>query len=187
MQGLSAIVVGTGAIGRETARLLKAVGIEVRGAGRRARQGDPDFGEVVLSESLEEHVGDADILVNAAPLTPQTHGLIGRGVLSAMKPGAHFVNIGRGQSVDEAALADALRQGPVGFASLDVFETEPLPESSPLWEMENVLISAHMSGDVVGWQETLAEQFLDNAERWLEGQSLNNVVDKEKGYVPQPR
>ncbi|WP_147104806.1 D-2-hydroxyacid dehydrogenase [Nesterenkonia populi] len=187
VQGTTAIVVGTGAIGRETARLLRAVGIQVRGAGRTAREDDPDFGVVVPSAELADHVGEADILVNAAPLTPQTHGLISRRVLNAMKPGAHFVNIGRGQSVDEPALADALREGPLGFASLDVFDVEPLPQDSPLWETDNILISPHMSGDVVGWKPTLAEQFLSNAEKWLAGEPLSNVVDKEKGYVPRPQ
>lgn len=87
--------------------------------------------------------------------------------------------------MDEPALIDALQDGPLGFASLDVFAEEPLPQGSPLWEMDNVLISAHMSGDVLGWKEALAEQFTDNAHRWLRGQDLQNVVDKSKGYVPR--
>ncbi|GAA1807599.1 D-2-hydroxyacid dehydrogenase [Nesterenkonia flava] len=183
--GTTALVIGTGAIGREIARLLRAVGIEVRGVGRRARTQDEDFGEVFSSDELAAHVGWADTVVNAAPLTPATRGLISAEVLAAMKPGAHLVNIGRGEHVDEPALVSALKNGPVGFASLDVFATEPLPADSELWELENVLISPHMSGDVVGWRPALAEQFLDNAERWLAGEPLRNVVDKRKGYVPR--
>lgn len=185
-QGAKALVIGTGAIGREIAHLLSAVGIEVTGAGRREQQQDPDFGVVVLSESLEEHVGEFDIIVNAAPLTPATTNLIGPVTLAAVKSGAHLINIGRGASVDEDALIDALRSGPLGFASLDVFAEEPLPVESPLWDLENVMIAAHMSGDIQGWRETLAQVFLDNAERWLADQELTNVVDKEKGYVPRP-
>lgn len=185
IQGQRAMVIGTGAIGRETARLLRAVGMEVRGVGRTARQEDPDFGVVVSSEELAEHAGWADHLINAAPLTPQTTGLINAEVFSAMRSEAHLVNIGRGESVDEPALIQALRSGGIGFASLDVFDREPLPEDSPLWALDNVLISAHMSGDVVGWSAALAEQFVENAERWLAGETLKNIVDKDKGYVPR--
>lgn len=185
VQGQRVLVIGTGAIGRETARLLRAVGMEVRGVGRTARQEDSDFGVVLPSDELAEYAGWADHLVNAAPLTPQTTGLIGTEVLAAMKPDAHLVNIGRGESVDEPALIRALQDGEIGFASLDVFAIEPLPQDSPLWDLDNVLISAHMSGDVIGWSDALAEQFLDNAERWLAGQPLKNIVDKDKGYVPR--
>lgn len=183
--GLTALVIGTGAIGREIARLLRAVGVEVFGAGRTARSGDADFGEVIASDQLTEHVGRADVVVNAAPLTPQTTGLIDADVLAAMAPDSHLINIGRGESVDETALVAALDDGPLGFASLDVFEVEPLPQDSPLWGREDVLISAHMSGDVVGWRDALAEQFLDNARRFAAGETLRNVVDKRKGYVPR--
>src|SRR5699024_7492034 len=103
------------------------------------------------------------------PLTAQTTGMIDAEVLAAVKPGAHFINIGRGESVDQPALIDALPSGSLGFASLDVFDEEPLPTDSPLWDMENVLISAHMSGDVRGWKHALAQQFTDNAHRWLRG------------------
>ncbi|WHS35841.1 D-2-hydroxyacid dehydrogenase [Auritidibacter ignavus] len=182
--GAKALVIGTGAIGREIARMLRAAGLNVTGAGRRARDHDEDFGEVVLSEDLIGHVGEFDVMINAAPLTPATTGLIDAEVLAAVKPGAHVINIGRGPSVDEPALITALRDGPLGFASLDVFTEEPLPQTSELWELDNVMISSHMSGDVTGWREALAEQFLDNAERWLADQPLHNVVDKTAGYVP---
>ncbi|RJN32781.1 D-2-hydroxyacid dehydrogenase [Nesterenkonia natronophila] len=187
VQGATAIVIGTGAIGREIARLLTSVGVNVTGAGRTARENDEDFGVVVASEDLEEHVGGYDIIVNAAPLTAATVGLIGATTLAAVKPGAHLINIGRGASVDENALITALREGPLGFASLDVFEEEPLPQDSALWELENVMIASHMSGDVHGWRDSLAELFIDNAQRWLDGKSLFNVVDKDRGYVPGKR
>lgn len=186
-QGSRAMVIGTGAIGREIARLLSAVGIEVTGAGRTERETDEDFGVVVPSETLEQYIGEYDIIVNAAPLTPATTGLIGPTTLAAVKPGAHLINIGRGASVDQDALIEALRDGPLGFASLDVFDEEPLPQDSDLWGLENVMIAAHMSGDVHGWRDSLAELFIDNAQRWLDGKDLVNVVDKDKGYVPGKR
>jgi len=181
------LVVGTGAIGRETARLLAAVGMEVRGVGRIARSEDPDFGEVVASADLAAHAGWCDYLVNAAPLTDQTRRLVDVRVLSAMRPSAHFVNVGRGQTVVEADLVAALLERRIGGASLDVFETEPLPEGSPLWDLPGVAVSAHMSGDVVGWRDALARQFVANAERWLAGEPLENVVDTTLGYVPGGR
>lgn len=185
VQGTSALVIGTGAIGREIARLLRAVGIEIAGAGRTARENDEDFGTVLRSDELVQHIGQFDTVVNAAPLTPATTGLINAEVLAAMKNTAHLVNIGRGTSVDESALIAALQAKELGFASLDVFEHEPLSADSPLWGMSNVLVSPHMSGDIEGWKETLAKQFLSNAERWLAGEQLQNLVDKDKGYVPR--
>ena len=112
-----------------------------------------------------------------------TARMIDAAVLASMKPTAHLVNVGRGELVDETALIDALRTGSIGAASLDVFETEPLPAENPLWEMENVHISAHMSGDVVGWGDELAGQFLQNLQHYIAGEPLMNVVDKQAGYV----
>lgn len=181
--GQHALVVGTGGIGRATARLLRAVGLEVRGAGRTAREEDPDFGTVVPSAELAEHVGRVDHLVLIAPLTEDTRGLVGTEVLARMKPTAHLVNVGRGPLVDEPALVEALREGRLAAASLDVFDEEPLPAEHPFWQLENVHVSAHMSGDVVGWRNTLADQFAQNLVRWCAGEELVNQVDKQLGYV----
>jgi phosphoglycerate dehydrogenase-like enzyme len=186
LQGATVLVVGTGAIGREIARLLGAVGMQVRGAGRTVVPDDPDFGEIRLSGELAAHVAWADYVVNAAPLTDATRNLFDATVFAAMKPGAHFVNIGRGASVVEADLVAALETGRVAGASLDVFEQEPLPADSPLWDAPGLIVSAHMSGDVVGWKRALARQFVDNARRWLDGADLLNVVDKRLGYVRSP-
>lgn len=187
VRGARAMVVGTGGIGRETARLLRAVGVRVAGAGSRARpEPDPDLGRIVASAELADHVGDVDYLVNAAPLTPATRGLIDAAVLAALPPHAHLVNVGRGATVVEEDLLAALRTGALDGATLDVFETEPLPPDSPVWDAPGLVVSAHLSGDVVGWQDALARQFIDNARRWLDGEPLPNVVDKERGYVPGP-
>ncbi|WP_084222896.1 D-2-hydroxyacid dehydrogenase [Mycolicibacterium holsaticum] len=182
--GTRALVVGTGAIGRAIARLLRAAGMQVRGAGRVAAADDPDFGDVVASANLAADVGWCDHLVLAAPLTDSTRGLVDAAVLAAMKPDAHLVNIARGPIVVESALLDALRQGAIGGATLDVFDTEPLPPDHPLWDAPHLTITPHMSGDVAGWRDTLAEQFGQNLRRWLAGEPLENVVDKKLGYVP---
>jgi phosphoglycerate dehydrogenase-like enzyme len=184
VRGATALIVGTGAIGRETARLLRAVGMDVRGAGRTARSDDPDFGDVVASSELAAHVGWADHLVIAAPLTEATRGLVDAEILKAMKPTGHVVNVGRGPIVDERAMVDALIGGDIAGASLDVFSVEPLPPDHPLWSTPGAVISPHMSGDTVGWLDTLARQFVDNARRWLAGEPLINVVDKQLGFVP---
>ena len=182
--GATALVVGTGGIGREIAKLLRAAGLNVRGAGRRTATDDPDFGEIVSSAELPAVAGWCDHLILAAPLTAQTRGLVDAQVLAAMKPDAHLVNIARGPMVDEAALLEALRGNQIGGATLDVFDTEPLPADHPLWDMPNVTITAHMSADVVGWRDELAAQFAANARRWLAGEPLHNVVDKQLGYIP---
>ena len=182
--GATALVVGTGGIGREIAKLLRAAGLDVRGAGRRPTDDDSDFGEIVSSAELSEYAGWADHLILAAPLTDATRGLVDAQVLAAMKPDAHLVNIARGPMVDEAALLDALTTHQIGGATLDVFDTEPLPPDHPLWDAPNVTITAHMSADVVGWREELAGQFVANARRWLAGEDLHNVVDKKLGYIP---
>jgi phosphoglycerate dehydrogenase-like enzyme len=182
--GATALVVGTGGIGREIAKLLRAAGLVVRGAGRRAVADDPDFGEVICSDDLAAEAGWCDHLILAAPLTAQTHGLVNAAVLEAMRPDAHLVNIARGPMVDESALLAALTEGRIGGATLDVFDTEPLPPEHPLWDAPNVTITAHMSADVVGWRDTLAAQFARNVRRWLAGEPLLNVVDKKLGYIP---
>lgn len=181
--GQNALVVGTGGIGRATAKLLKAVGLNVLGAGRTVRSQDADFNEVVSSADLASHAGWADHMVMIAPLTEDTRGILSAEVLQAMKPSAHVVNVGRGALVDEDALVEALRNGDIAAASLDVFHVEPLPADHPFWGMDNVHISAHMSGDVVGWRETLANQFETNLDLWLHSRPLVNRVDKKLGYV----
>jgi len=183
IKGATALVVGTGGIGREIAKLLRAAGLVVRGAGRRAATDDPDFGEVISSDDLAAEAGWCDHLILAAPLTAQTRGLVDSAVLDAMKPDAHLVNIARGPMIDEPALIAALTERRIGGATLDVFDTEPLPPEHPLWDAPNVTITAHMSADAVGWRETLAAQFAANVRRWLAGESLLNVVDKKLGYV----
>ncbi|MFC7328083.1 D-2-hydroxyacid dehydrogenase [Marinactinospora rubrisoli] len=194
--GRHVLVIGTGPIGRAIARRLAAVGMTVEGAGRTARSDDPDFGTVVATERpvagsaaagpFAAALGRADYVVLAAPLTPGTRGLADAALFARMRPGARLINVGRGQLVVERDLVDALRSGRLAGAGLDVFETEPLPADSPLWELPGVIVSPHMSGDVVGWRDELVTLFADNLRRFVGGRELRNVVDKRRGYVSGP-
>ncbi|MFP3398187.1 D-2-hydroxyacid dehydrogenase [Brevibacterium sp. H602] len=181
--GTKALIVGTGAIGRGIARLLKAVDIDVTGAGSRARSGDADFGEVIDSATLPEHVAGFDWVIDIAPLTGKTERLIGAEAFAAMDDTAVFINVGRGDTVDTDALVTALRDGQIGGAGLDVFDEEPLPAGHPLWSMDNVIITPHMSGDTDGWRMRLAEQFHALFEQYLAGEQFPHTVDKQLGYV----
>ncbi|UTT49109.1 MULTISPECIES: D-2-hydroxyacid dehydrogenase [Rhodococcus] len=182
--GRSVLVVGTGPIGRAIARLLSAVGMTVRGSGRRPRHHDPDFGSVTATADLPAALADADFVVVAAPLTEQTRHLFDARMFAAMKPQARFVNVGRGELVRTGDLVEALRAGTISGAALDVFDVEPLPDDHPLWDMPNVSITPHNSGDFVGWRDALVDVFVDNFHRHRSGEPLRNVVDKKLGYVP---
>lgn len=183
IDGARALIVGTGSIGRETARMLTAVGMHVEGVGRTARDGGQEFGTVHAADDLAAVVGSADYVVLIAPLTDATRGMVDARVLAAMKPTARLINVGRGALLDEDALIESLRTGGIAGAALDVFTTEPLPKGSPLWAMENVIVSPHLSGDATGWLQRLAALFVDNAERYVAGEPLRNQVDKQLGFV----
>lgn len=182
--GKQVLVVGAGSIGRQICKLCTATGMRVDGIARSARAQDPDFNAVHANDALHEQLGLADYVVVAAPLTPQTRGMFGAREFAAMQPHARFINIGRGPIVNTDALVGALQNEQIAGAGLDVFETEPLPQGHPLWRMSNVLMSAHMAGDFIGWRKALSEQFLDNFSRWRAGEPLENIVDKGHGYVP---
>jgi phosphoglycerate dehydrogenase-like enzyme len=181
--GKRALVAGTGPIGRAIGRKLAAAGMTVTGLGRTPRADDADLGEVLPMSSLSDVLPDMDWVVLAAPLTDETRGMIDAKALAAMKPTARLVNVGRGPLVVQEDLVAALHAGALAGAALDVFVDEPLPVSSPLWEMPNVIVSPHMSGDVVGWRSELVALFHDNLTRYLDGKPLRNVVDKARGYV----
>lgn len=181
--GTRAVVFGVGSIGREVARLLKAIGVEVSGVGRSARGGDDDFGRIDAQDDALNVVAEADWVIGVLPLTAQTTGFFGAELFAAMKPGARFVNIGRGASVDEAALISALESGHLAGAMLDVFQTEPLSENDPIWQAPNIVISPHMSGDYAGYHADMVKQFLANFRRYQKGEGLLNLVDKSLGFV----
>jgi phosphoglycerate dehydrogenase-like enzyme len=178
------VIVGVGPIARRTAQLARAFGMSVRGVGRTARTGDPDFGDIAASEDLATLFAEADYVVMVLPSTPQTAGMVDAVALGALRPTARLVNVGRGSTLDQDALCTALRDGRLAGAALDVMRPEPLPEDSPLWETPNLIISPHMSGDYTDMQRDIADLFARNLEHFLRGEPLVNVVDKGRGYVP---
>ncbi|MDQ0573891.1 D-2-hydroxyacid dehydrogenase [Agromyces albus] len=186
IHGRTALVVGTGSIGREIARVFRAMGMEVSGAGRTSRPGDRDFERILSSRDLARIVPDFDYLVLAAPLTIATRGLVSAEVLAAMKSSACLINVARGGIVDTGALTEALASGSIAGAALDVVDPEPLPQGHALWSMENVILTPHMSGDTEDHLDDLAQLFLDNLRRYCRGDPLHNVVDKGLGFVSEP-
>ena len=125
---------------------------------------------------------ECDYVVAAAPLTPETKHMLGAPEFDSMKRSAVVMNVGRGPVIHEAALIEALQSGRIHGAALDVFETEPLPAESPLWGMENVLISAHTADHTKTWLKDAVVFFMEQFERWKNGQPLKNIVDKRAGY-----
>lgn len=174
--GRHVVLVGPGPVGREIAGLLRAAGMTVDVVGRRARE-DAELGRIHAIEQLDELLPEADDVVLALPLTDATRGLVDARRLALMRPGARLVNVGRGPVVVEDALLAALRDGRLGAAALDVFDQEPLPPDHPFWALDNVLVSPHMSGDLVGWRGRVVERFADNLRRWQSGAPLADVVD----------
>ncbi len=175
------LVVGLGGIGREVARVLAALGTRVIGTSRR---GEPVDGvdEIVHPAELAAVVGRVDGIVVTLPGTAATERLVSAEVLAAVRPGTTLVNVGRGTVIDEAALVDALRDGRIGFAALDVFAVEPLDPASPLWDLPNVLISPHNATLTPAEGRRIAELFADNACRLLDGRPLRNVVNTVEFY-----
>lgn len=186
LAGKRLLVVGVGGIGHAVARVTTALGMQVRGVGRTTRAGDELFGVVLGADELPDGLGWADYVVNVLPGTAGTRHAFDAGAFGAMRPGARFLNVGRGSTVDEGALIEALRCGRLSGAALDVFEQEPLPGDSPLWDLPNVVVFPHMSGDYAGWRESVVELFLENLGRYLRGEPLRNVVDKRLGYPTGP-
>jgi phosphoglycerate dehydrogenase-like enzyme len=195
LRGSTLGIVGYGSIGREVGRLGKAFGMHVLALRRsmdRAKQGytiegtgDPAgiIPERFFSpDTLHEMLSECDYVVVTLPLTPETTHFIGPAELRALKPTAYLVNVSRGAVIDEAALVRALREGWIAGAGLDVFEQEPLPPDSPLWDLENVLISPHVAGFTPRYDERATALFAQNLHRYLTGKPLLNRVDKARGY-----
>jgi len=183
IEGTRVLLVGLGGTGRQVARLLSAAGVQVCGAGRAGHSYDvPGVTSYVADTEIGSVLPDVDALVLACPLTERTRHLIGAPELALLRPGCVLVNISRGQVVDEDAMISALRSGHLAGACLDVFAVEPLPPSSPLWDMPNVLISPHSASTVAAENALLTDLFIDNLGRWLAGTPLRNVYDRAAGY-----
>lgn len=196
LRGSTLGIVGYGAIGRELARQTQTLGLRVLAANRSgARQPDNGFREpgtgdpqAVIAEviypmaNLPDMLPQCDYVVALLPGTPTTHHLFNADIFALMKPSAYFFNFGRGAVVDEAALVDALQRGVIAGAGLDVFEVEPLPPESPLWQMDNVIVSPHVGGFSPKYDERASDLFAENLRRYLAGEPLLNLVERERGY-----
>jgi phosphoglycerate dehydrogenase-like enzyme len=177
LSGQTLFLVGLGEIGREVARLGRALGM--RTVGFRRTEGPPPDGvdEVHGPQRLTELAGRADAMVVSLPMTEQTAGLVDRATIERLPASCIFVNVGRGGVVDEPALIDALRDRRITGAVLDVFATEPLPADSPLWTLPNVFVTPHAAALSARENERITELFSDNLRRYLDGRPLRNVVE----------
>jgi phosphoglycerate dehydrogenase-like enzyme len=176
-------IVGLGAIGLEVVKLAAPFGFRITAIRRRASEPPPRGVEAVWSpDRLPDLLAQSDVVVLAAPHTPETKRLIGRAQVDRMKQGALLVNVARGKLVDDEAVIDALKAGRLGGAALDVFSQEPLDPSSPYWDLPNVIITPHTSGAMTDYWTPLVALFADNLRRFEKGEPLLNVVDKVAGY-----
>ncbi len=175
-------VIGLGNIGCEIARRGKAFGMKVVAADVRSMECPMFVDQLCDMKDIDRVLEQADYLVVVVPLTPETRGLIGAAELRKMKPTAHLINIGRGPVIDESALIEALKTEVIAGAGLDVFEKEPLPPESELWEMDNVVVSPHMGGLAPETRATSFEIFLENFKKFVAGEPLRNVIDKKRQF-----
>jgi phosphoglycerate dehydrogenase-like enzyme len=177
-------VAGFGAIGEQVARRARAFEMRVIGTRRSAKPGDTDplLDDLLPADGLDDLLARSDAVVVAVPLTAETRGLFGAEALKKMQPHAYLIDVSRGGVVDGAALAEALASGTIAGAAIDVADPEPLPADSPLWQMENVIITPHISGSSAAFNERAVDFFLQNLRRFQAGEPLLNVVDAERGY-----
>ncbi|MBB6732438.1 D-2-hydroxyacid dehydrogenase [Cohnella zeiphila] len=182
LRGRTIGIVGAGQIGSEVARLAQAFGMRTLGV-RRSGAAAAFFDRMTAMDGLDDVLAESDIVVNILPGTPETQRLFDAQRFARMKPDALFVNIGRGSSVDTDALVDALREGRLGGAGLDVFDPEPLPADHPLWEMDNVIVMPHIGGMTDHYKDRLAALFIENLQDYLKnGAPSRNVVDYRLSY-----
>jgi phosphoglycerate dehydrogenase-like enzyme len=180
VSGKTLLVIGLGSIGSAVARAARGLGMHVIGVRRSARPGRWAH-QVVSYADLDSVLPRAEYLVLCAPETHATRGLLDARRLRLVPRGAMLVNVARGGLVDESALIEVLREGRLAGAGLDVFASEPLDPRSPLWDMPNVLITPHYP-NVHGWERPTVERFIDNAQRFLAGRPLRDVIDRQRGY-----
>ena len=181
INGSTAGILGLGSIGRETARKASALGMHVVGV-KRTPQNVEYVEKVYGEDGMEEVFKKSDYIINILPHTPKTDKIIDRHYFSLMKKTACFINIGRGATVNEEDLIEALREKRIRSAVLDVFDEEPLPKSSPLWRMENVIITPHVCGESSKYLERSMKIIEHNLEAYLNGENMINVINLEKGY-----
>jgi phosphoglycerate dehydrogenase-like enzyme len=193
LRGSTVGIVGYGAIGRQVGSLCRAFGMRVVATGRNGKLGPepawrlpgtaftvPD--KIYDPSDIASLAAESDYIVLAVPATPQTNKLFGAGVIAAMKPNAVLINVARGTVVDEDVLLDALQTGKIRGAGLDVFVEEPLPPESPFWRLPNVIVCPRVGGFSPNYMSRAMAFFAENLRRYVSGEPLLNVVDKEKGY-----
>ena len=181
LKGKTLVIVGLGSTGRAIAMRAKAFGMNVLGTRARSEPME-HVDEVHAANELKTLLPRADFIAVCTPLTAQTKGLIDKSVLSGVKEGAILADVSRGGVIVQADLVEALGSGRLAGAVLDVFETEPLPEHSQLWNQSNVLISPHCSSVFEGWETASFDMFLANLDRWMAEKPLKNIVDPSRGY-----
>jgi len=182
LAGKRLLIVGLGAIGEHCARAAQSLGMEVTGIRRHPDRTSDAVARVYGPEQLHGELGKADFVVIILPATPDTKKLFSKREFEAMQKNSYFINVGRGPIVDETALIHALQNGRIRGAGLDVFETEPLPPDSPLWDMEQVIITPHTGGYTPEYFRRSWPIFTENLKRFVEGRPLLNVVNKAAGY-----
>lgn len=184
LAGKTAGVVGLGHIGREVARRVRAFDMKVLAIRRGAQPGekDPDVDELYSPQQLTALLARSDFVFLCLPLLPDTRHLMGEAQFRAMKSSSFLINVARGALVEESALVQALKEERLAGAGVDVFEKEPLPQDSPLWETPNLILSPHIAGGTDQGPGRTVALFCENLKRYLAGKPLINVVDKEKGY-----
>lgn len=182
MHGKTAGILGVGAIGLETARLCQAFGMRVLGL-RRSGTASPYVDEMYDTGDLATLMAKSDYVVNILPYTDDTRHIVDARQFAQMKSTAFYINVGRGQTTDEAALIEALQTGRIAGAGLDVFAQEPLPTDSPLWRLDNVILTPHSSGSTMHYNDRALDIFTENLANYVQGHALSrNVVDLERQY-----
>jgi D-2-hydroxyacid dehydrogenase (NADP+) len=177
LHGKTAVIVGTGIVGSAIGEMLKALGMRAVGVSRSPRQA-AGFDDIMPADRLADAAAKADYLINVLPASADNNGLFGSEVFGAMKTSAYYISAGRGQTVDEAALIDALKGHRIAGAALDVFQTEPLPPDSPFWGLPNVFITPHVGGYVVEYEDFIMPLIVDNMRLFLAGRpnEMQNIV-----------
>jgi phosphoglycerate dehydrogenase-like enzyme len=182
IRGQTLGIVGLGHVGREVAGRAAAFGMRVLAVDINPMDPPESVASLWPLERLPDLFAEADIVVNCTPLTPRTERMIGRELFLRMKPTALFVNVSRGRIVDQEALVAALQEERIAGAALDVVYPEPLPADSPLWSMPNVILTAHSATSSQHFSQRLLDLFCENLRRYVVGEPLRNVVDKQAGF-----
>jgi len=182
LHGQTVLFIGFGSIGQEAARLARALGMRILAVTRSGGSNEPRAEQTLPASRLHDALPQADFVVLAAPETPETRHMMGEHEFALMKTSAYFINVARGALVDEPALVHALQQRKIAGAALDVTSQEPLPPDSPLWKLDNVFITPHVSAVSEHLWQRHTDLLMENLERWFSGRELLNRVDLARGY-----